>query len=136
MGFFDRITNVFKGRASNAMSKLESANPEAVYEAAIIDRQKQYQEMKSAAAELAVVRKRSQDELDEKQRKLAEIDPMIQIAVQSGEEEAALVLLEEKEILVRQVLMERMDLTANLVCQDLLETEANLEKMEALVFKD
>lgn len=103
MGIFDRITSVFKGRASNAMNKFESANPEAVYESAILERQKQYQEMKRAASELAVVRKRSQEELDEKSRKLSEIDPMIQVAVESGEEEAALVLLEEKQTLTERV---------------------------------
>lgn len=103
MGIFDRITSVFKGRASNALNKLESNNPEAVYEAAIIERHKQYQEMKKAAAELAVIVKRSKEELDEKQRKLAEIDPMVQVAVQSGEEEAALVLLEEKQVLTERI---------------------------------
>jgi len=103
VGIFDRIASVFKGRASNAMSKLESANPEAVYEAAIQERMKQYQEMKRAASELAVVRKRSQEEYAEKTRKLAEIDPMVQIAVESGEEEAALVLLEEKQNLTDRV---------------------------------
>lgn len=103
MGIFDRIASVFKGRASNAMNSLESANPEAVYEAAILERQKQYQELKRAASELAVVRKRSQEELEEKTRKLAEIDPMVRIAVESGEEEAALVLLEEKQTLTDRV---------------------------------
>jgi phage shock protein A len=103
VGIFDRISSVFKGRASTAMNKLESANPEAVYEAAIMERQKQYQEMKRAAADLAVVRKRSQEELDDKRRKLSEVDPMVHIAIESGEEEAALVLLEEKQTLTDRI---------------------------------
>jgi phage shock protein A len=103
VGIFDRITSVFKGRASNALNKMESNNPEAVYEAAIIERHKQYQDMKKSTAELAVILKRSKEEFSEKQRKLAEIDPMVQIAVQSGEEEAALVLLEEKQLLTERL---------------------------------
>ena len=46
---------------------------------------------------------RIKEELEEKQRKLAEIDPMVQVAVQSGEEEAALVLLEEKQVLTERI---------------------------------
>jgi len=64
MGFFDRVRQVLRGKASNTMAEMESRNPEAVYEAAIIEREKKYVEMKKAASELAVLRKRNQDELE------------------------------------------------------------------------
>lgn len=122
MGFFDRITSVFKGKASNTLNKMETANPEAVYEAALQERLKKYQEMKKATAELAVLRKRSQDELEEKTRKLAEIDPMVRVAVESGDEESALVLLEEKETLTNRVATLQTEVT---------QTQAQVEEMTA-----
>ena len=103
MGFFDRISSIFKGKASSAISKIESNNPEAVYAAAIEARQKQLVDMKKAAAELVMLRKRAQEELETSQRKLAENGPMVQAAVEAGEDEAALVLLEEKETLTARV---------------------------------
>ena len=103
MGFFDRIGSIFKGKASNAMSRMESSNPEAVYEAAISSRQQQLIDMKKAAAEIAMLRKRAEEELEDKRRKLSQSDNLIQAAVEGGEDEAALVLLEEKETLAARI---------------------------------
>jgi phage shock protein A len=42
MGFFDRITNVWKGFLSLWVSDMETRNPEAVYESAINERVKKH----------------------------------------------------------------------------------------------
>ena len=103
MGFFDRISSVFKGKASNAVSSIEKNNPEAVYEAAIEERKKQYAELKSAAAEMAVMRDRTREKLANAERELANVEPAVLVAVQEGEEEAALALLEQKQTLESQI---------------------------------
>jgi len=112
MGFFDRISSVFKGKASNAVSDIEKNNPEAVYEAAIEDRKKQYAELKSAAAEMAVLRDRTREKLTTAERELANVEPAVLVAVQEGEEEAALALLEQKQTLESQIETLSRDLTS------------------------
>lgn len=103
MGFFDRISSVFKGKASNAVSNIEKNNPEAVYEAALAERIKQYGELKSAAAELVMLRDRTRKKLEAAQLELEQVNPSVTIAVQEGEEEAALALLEQKQLLESQI---------------------------------
>ncbi|MFT5683507.1 MAG: phage shock protein A [Myxococcota bacterium] len=110
MGFFDRISSVFKGKASNAVSNIEKNNPEAVYEAALTERIKQYGELKSAAAELVMLRDRTRKKLETAQRELAQVEPSVMIAVQEGEEEAALALLEQKQLLEGQITTHSRDL--------------------------
>lgn len=110
MGFFDRISSVFKGKASNAVSDIEKNNPEAVYEATIEARKKQYAELKSAAAEMAVLRKQTLEKLTRAEQELTNIEPAVLTAVQEGEEEAALAMLEQKQMLESQV----STLTSNL----------------------
>ena len=110
MGFFDRISNVFKGKASNAVSNIEKNNPEAVYEAAITERTKQYAELKSAAAELVMLRDKTRDKLATNEREMATVEPAEMIAVQEGEEEAALALLEQKQRLESEITTQRRDL--------------------------
>ncbi len=112
MGFFDRISSVFKGKASNAVSSIEKNNPEAVYEAALAERIKQYGELKSAAAELVMLRDRTRKKLEAAQLELDRVNPSVTIAVQEGEEEAALALLEQKQILEGQIETLSRDLTS------------------------
>ena len=111
MGFFDRLTSVFKGKASNAVSSLEKNNPEAVYEAAITERKKKYAELKSAAAELIMLRDKTREKLVAAERELANVEPAVMVAVQEGEEEAALTLLEQKQTLESQIATMTRDLS-------------------------
>jgi phage shock protein A len=111
MGFFDRISSVFKGKASNTISNIEKNNPEAVYEAAIEERKKQYAELKSAAAEMAVLRKRTREKLTNAENELSSVEPAVLVAVQEGEEEAALALLEQKQALESEIITLTRNLT-------------------------
>jgi phage shock protein A len=112
MGFFDRLSSVFKGKASNAVSNIEKNNPEAVYEAALAERIKQYGELKSAAAELVMLRDRTREKLASSERELANVEPAVLVAVQEGEEEAALALLEQKQALESQITTLSADLAS------------------------
>ena len=112
MGFFDRISSVFKGKASTVVSSIEKNNPEAVYEAALAERVKQYGELKSAAAELVMLRDRTKKKLEAAQLELDQITPSVTLAVQEGEEEAALALLEQKQLLEGQIETHTQDLSS------------------------
>ncbi|MEL6347441.1 MAG: PspA/IM30 family protein [Myxococcota bacterium] len=133
MGFFDRLRQVFKGKAENSMARMESRNPAAVYEAAILEREKQYHQLKGAASELAVLRKKTEDELESKNRELSNIEAQIPIAVQEGEDEAALLLLEQKENLAARIAILEPELET--LRSQVEETTAGLRRFQAEIQK-
>ena len=96
MGFFDRLSQVWKGFLSLWISDIENRNPEAVYEAAIEERIRKHRELKKAVSGIVYLRNKLQAELDQKEKELAEVQLQIPIAVEEGEDEAALVLVVKK----------------------------------------
>jgi len=97
MGFFARVTNVWNGFWGLFVSDLESNNAEAVYEAAIEERIKKHRELKKAVSGIVYLRNKLQTELEEKQAALKEIQAQVPIAIEEGEDEAALVLIQKKD---------------------------------------
>lgn len=111
MGFFDRLGQVIKGKASNAVSGVESRNPEAVYTAAIAERERKYGELKKACAEVVYMRDKRKELVAAAERELAQIEPSLAAAISAGEDEAALALLERQEVLQGQVEELTVDVT-------------------------
>jgi len=103
MGFFDRIANVWRGFLSLWVSGIETKNPEAVYEAAIEERVRQHRELKKAVSSIVYLRNKTETELEEKEKELAEVNLQIPIAVEEGEDEVALVLIQKKDELNSQL---------------------------------
>ena len=71
--FFSRLGNLFKGKFTRWLKRREARDPEAVYESAITDRVKRYQQLKTAAAGVIYMRTKLERELKEKARELAEV---------------------------------------------------------------
>ena len=103
MGFFSRVANVLKGFLGLSVSNLENNNAEAVYESAIDERIKKHRELKKAVSGIVYLRNKLQTELEEKTAALTEIQPQIPIAVEEGEDEAALVLIQKKDELTKAI---------------------------------
>ncbi len=103
MGFFDRITNVWRGFLSLWVSNVETKNPEAVYEAAIEERIRQHRDLKKAVASIVYLRNKTETELEEREKALKEVRLQLPIAVEEGEDEVALVLIQKKDELTSQV---------------------------------
>ena len=97
MGFFDRLTQVWKGFLGLWISDLEAKNPEAVYEAAIEERIKKHRELKKAVSGIVYLRNKLQGELEQKTKALKELEFQIPVAIEEGEDEAALLLIEKKD---------------------------------------
>lgn len=97
MGFFDRLTNVWKGFLSLWISDIESRNPEAVYEAAIDQRVRKHRELKKAVSGIVYLRNKLTAELEEKEKELRDIKAQLPVAIQENEDEVALVLIQKKE---------------------------------------
>jgi phage shock protein A len=103
MGFFDRIANIWKGFLSLWVSDLENRNPEAVYESAINERVKKHVELKKAVSNIIYLRSKISTELEEKERQLRDVNNQLPVAVEDGEDEVALVLIQKKDELTGQI---------------------------------
>jgi len=103
MGFFDRIANIWKGFLSLWVSDMENRNPEAVYEAAINERVKKHLELKKAVSGIVYLRNKISSELEEKEKELRDVNNQLPIAVEDGEDEVALVLIQKKDELTKAI---------------------------------
>jgi len=135
MGFFDRLSQVWKGFLGLWISDLENRNPEAVYEAAIEERIKTHRELKKAVSGIVYLRNKLQAELDTKSAQLVEISAQIPVAIEEGEEEAALILLEKKNELESsigtiQVELEQVRVQAEEAKSGLIQFQAEIEKLK------
>ncbi len=135
MGFFERLSQVWKGFLGLWISDIENRNPEAVYEAAIEERIKRHRELKKAVSGIVYLRNKLQADLENKERELAEVQLSIPIAVEEGEDEAALVLLEKKNeldagIAQIQVELEKVSTQAEDAKSGLLQFQGEIEKLK------
>lgn len=128
MGFFERIRQLWKGIISLWVSDMENRNPEAVYEAAIEERIKRHRELKKAVSGIVYLRNKLQTELEQKQKELAEVNVQIPVAVEEGEDEAALVLIEKKNELTQQIADLQLEL-------DKVSTQAEEAKSSLVQFQ-
>lgn len=110
MGFFDRLSQVWKGFLGLWISDIENRNPEAVYEAAIEERIKKHRELKKAVSGIVYLRNKTQTELEAKEKELGEVNLQIPVAVEEGEDEAALILLQKKDELEARLITLRAEL--------------------------
>jgi len=135
MGFFDRLANVWKGFLSLWVSDIENRNPEAVYESAIDERIKKHRELKKAVSGIVYLRNKLSDELEQKEKELNEIQAQIPIAVEEGEDDVALVLIQKKDELTvaiagLKVEVEKVAQQAEEAKQGLLAFQAEIEKLK------
>ena len=135
MGFFDRIGQVWKGFLSLWVGEIENKNPEAVYEAAIDERGKKHRELKKAVSGIVYLRNKLQAELEQKTKELAEIELQIPIAVEDGEDEVAVVLIEKKDELTNAITnisaeLEKISGQAEDAKQGLVQFQAEIEKLK------
>jgi phage shock protein A len=103
MGFFDRIANVWKGFLSLWVSDIETRNPEAVYESAIEERIRKHRELKKAVSGIVYLRNKLSAELEQKEKELREVQVQIPVAVEEGDDDVALVLIQKKDELTARI---------------------------------
>ena len=103
MGFFQRLANIWKGFLSLWVSNIENKNPEAVYEAAIEERIRKHKELKKAVSGIVYLRNKTSAELETKEKELKEIMTQLPVAIEEGEDEVALVLIEKKDTLTSEI---------------------------------
>jgi len=135
MGFFSRIGNWFSGIMNLFVSDLEKKNPEAIYESAIEGRIQKHRELKKAVSGIVYLRNKLDTDLQTKQKALTEIQAQIPVAVEEGEDEAALVLIQKKDELTAaiaeiQVELERVSHQAEDAKKGLVAFQGEIEELK------
>jgi phage shock protein A len=133
-GFFDRIANLWKGFWSLWISDLENKNPEAIYETAIDERIKRHRELKKAVSGIVYLRNKLSTELETKERELKEVSVQLPVALESGDDEVALVLLQKKNELEKaieglKVELEKVSKQAEESKEALVSFQGEIEKL-------
>jgi phage shock protein A len=97
--FLKRFFNLVGGKLSRWIKTREAHDPEAVYENAISDRVRRYQQLKVAAAGVIYMRTKLERELREKLSEMKEVDEEAAQAADMNEDQCALILIQRKHVL-------------------------------------
>ena len=126
--FFTRIFSLIGGKLSRWLKAREARDPEAVYEAAISERLRRYNQLKTAAAGVIYMRNKLARELKQKSVELTEVAEQAAQAADMNEDECALILLRRKHELGQDCARLKDDLSE-------LTTEADEAKKNLIAFK-
>ena len=97
MGFMSRIYNLWKGFLSIFVGRMEEKHPEIAYENAINGMTEKYSKLKSAAAGLIKHRAKLEAKIQKASKELEETSLQVQVAVDNGDDEVAMILLTKQE---------------------------------------
>lgn len=103
MQLFRRMRNLVRGLAATWIGRRERRNPEAVYEAALEERREQYGRLRGAAAGVLYMRGKLARELERETVELASVRRQLELAVDAGDDEAALALIGRRTALDAEV---------------------------------
>ena len=124
-----RILSLIGGKVRRWMKAREAHDPEAVYESAIAERVRRYQQLKSAAAGVIYMRTKLQRDLKSKSAELAETTEQAVQAADMNEDQCALILIRRKHELEAECSRLEEELGQ-------LTTEAEDAKKNLIDFKD
>src|SRR5438309_1421173 len=109
-GFFHRISNLWKGFIGLWISDIEKEHPEIAYENAINSMIEKYTKLKKATA--AIIRRREEvsERLGTQSKELAQVTADLNVAVETNQDDLAVVLIQKKNILEKEVADLKADL--------------------------
>jgi phage shock protein A len=110
IGFFTRLANLWRGFLSIWISDVEKEHPEIAYENAINSMIEKYSKLKQATA--AIIRRR--EDIDERLRSaskdLTQTEAELNVAVETNQDDLAVVLIQRKNELAGEVSELRTDM--------------------------
>jgi len=136
MSFFARLGNLWKGFVSLWISDVEKEHPEIAYENAINSMIEKYSALKKATA--AIIRRREEltERLNAQSRELAQVSADLNAAVETGQDDLAVVLIQKKNALETSVADLKADLDlaqkdADGAKNALLQVQSEIKKLKA-----
>ncbi len=134
-GFLARLGSLFNGMFRGWVSDKEHGNPGVVYEQAILERKRQYGELKQAVAGILYMRNKLDAEIEERRMEIARLHDDIRRSVRNGQDDLSLTFIAHKEDLFEE--LERSEKELQSVREEAAEAKDNLikfrEELEALV---
>lgn len=136
VAFFSRVKNLFKGFLSIFISDIEKEHPEIAYENAINSMVEKYSKLKAATA--AIIRRR--EDIDERQkratRELEDVERQLAVAVDTNQDDLAVILIQKKEQLTAEVAELRVDMEtaskdADSAKSSLISVQGEIKKLKA-----
>jgi phage shock protein A len=111
-GFFRRLSNLWKGFVSLWISDIEKEHPEIAYENAINSMIEKYSKLKKATA--AIIRRREElsERLSVQNKELAQVLADLNVAIETNQDDLAVVLIQKKNALEKDVGELKADLEA------------------------
>jgi phage shock protein A len=135
-GFFRRLSNLFSGFLNLWISDVEKEHPEIAYENAIDSMVEKYTKLKRATA--AIIRRRDeiQERLTTQSNELAQVTQDLEVAVQTAKDDLALILIQKKNLLEKEVAELRADMESSAKDADsakaaLLQVQAEIKKLKS-----
>jgi phage shock protein A len=135
-GFFKRLSNLLSGFMSLWISDVEKEHPEIAYENAINAMVEKYAKLKHATA--AIIRRRDeiQNRYTSQAKELAEVSSDLDVAVQTAKDDLALILIQKKNELEKQVAelkgdMETAAKDADSAKSSLIQVQSEIKKLQA-----
>ncbi len=103
VGFFRRLANLWKGFLSIWISDVEKEHPEIAYKNAINSMVEKYAKLKSATA--AIIRRREDvsERFKQASKELAQTEAELNVAVETNQDDLAVVLIQKKNQLTAQL---------------------------------
>ena len=123
-GILSRLSGLLRGGASNWMREREEQNPRAVYEQAITERVRRYQELKQAVAGILFMRNKLEAEVGERRAELGRTHEDIRRSVTKGDDEVGLALIQHKQVLMGEI--ERAEREWSALVREAEEAKTNL----------
>jgi phage shock protein A len=102
-GIFARLGNLWKGFVSLWISDIEKEHPEIAYENALASMIEKYSKLKRTTA--AVIRRREDvtARYDAKSKELAQVEAELAVAIETGQDDLGLILVQKKNQLATEV---------------------------------
>lgn len=136
MSAFTRLSNLWKGFVSLWISDIEKEHPEIAYENAINSMVEKYSKLKKATAAIIRRREETAERLDKQSKELAQVTADLNTAVETGQDDLAMVLIQKKNILEGQVAEMKADMDvaqkdADSAKASLVQVQNEIKKLKA-----
>jgi phage shock protein A len=135
-GFFARLSNLWRGFLSIWISDVEKKHPEIAYENAINSMVEKYSQLKAATAALIRRREELEQRLAVQTRELAQVGQDLNVAVETSQDDLAMVLIQKKNQLEQDGAELKADMEtavkeADSAKASLMQVQAEIRKLKA-----
>src|SRR5260370_10810298 len=136
VSFFSRLSNLWKGFVSLWISDLEKEHPEIAYENAINSMIEKYSQLKKATAGIIRRREDVSERLGTQGKELQQVTADLNTAVETNQDDLAIVLIQKKNILDKEVAELKADLDsaskdAESAKSSLMGVQSEIKKLKA-----